>query len=71
MYPNQGRLTVQVVLGRAQVAMADAMELPSNIAKVLRAAKDYPEGRWLFVPVGSQQSARELRGLIALKLSRK
>ena len=70
VYPNQGHLTVQVVLGRAQVAMATAMHLSSNIAKVLRAARDYPEGRWLFVPVRSRQSAREMRGLIALKLSR-
>jgi len=70
MYPNRGRLTVQVVLGRAQVATATAMHLPSNISKVLRAAKDYPEGRWLFVPVKSRQSAGEMRSLITLKLSR-
>jgi len=70
MYPNQGHLTVQVVLGRAQVARAMARSLPSRISRVLRAAKEYPEGRWLFVPVSSRQSAREVRSLIALKLSR-
>jgi len=70
MYPNQGHLTAQVVLGRAQVAEAAAMHLSSDISKVLRAAKDYPEGRWLFVPVRSRESAREMRPLIALKLSR-
>jgi len=69
MYPNEGRLTVQVVLGRAQVAKAVAMRLPAGISKVLRAAKDYPEGRWLFVPVSSPQSAREIRMLIELKLA--
>ena len=47
------------------------MHLEPNIAKVLRAAKDYPEGRWLFVPVKTRKSARELRDLIALKFSRK
>lgn len=70
MYPNRGQLTAQVVLGRAQVTLATAMHLSPNIANVLRNAKDYPEGRWLFVPVRSQQGAREMRSLIALKLSR-
>jgi hypothetical protein len=70
MYPNQGHLTVQIILGRAQVAVATAMTLPPRIVRVLEAAKDYPEGRWLFIPVKSVKSAKELRSLIALKMSR-
>jgi hypothetical protein len=46
------------------------MALPASVAKVLAAAKDYPEGRWLFVPVRTLKGARDLRPLIALKLSR-
>jgi len=71
MYPNRGRVTVQIVLGRSQVAAASAMELAPSVAKVLAAAKDYPEGRWLFIPVTSLKGARELRPLLALKLSRR
>ena len=70
MYPSRGQLTVQVVLGRGQVAMATEMRLSPRILKVLKAAKDYPEGRWLFVPVKSRENAREMRSLIALKLTR-
>jgi len=70
MYPNRDRVTVQIILGRGQVAQATAMRLPARIAKALKLAKDYPEGRWLFVPVNSCQGAREMRSLIALKLSR-
>jgi hypothetical protein len=70
MYPNQGHLTVQIILGRAQVTVATAMALPPRIVRVLEAAKDYPEGRWLFIPVKSGKSAKELRSLIALKMSR-
>jgi len=70
MYPNDGRLTVQVILGRAQVAAATAMRLPARVSRALKAAKDYPEGRWLFVPVESLEDARELRPLVALKTSR-
>jgi hypothetical protein len=69
MYPNGGHLTVQVVLGRAHVAQAMTMRLPLRVSKALKAAKDYPEGRWLFVPVSSRQGAREMRNLIALKLA--
>jgi hypothetical protein len=63
MYPNQGHLTVQIILGRAQVTVATAMALPPRIVRVLEAAKDYPEGRWLFIPVKSGKSAKELRSL--------
>ena len=70
MYPNHGHLTVQIILGRTQVAMATAMTLSPRIVRVLEAAKDYPEGRWLFIPVRSGKSAKELRSLIALKISR-
>jgi hypothetical protein len=70
MYPNRSHLTVQVILGRAQIAVATAMALPPFIVNVLEAAKDYPEGKWLFIPVRSVKSARELRDLIALKISR-
>jgi hypothetical protein len=70
MYPNHGHLTVQIILGRTQIAAATQMNLPQRILKVLDAAKDYPEGRWLFIPVRSGKGVRELRGLIALKFSR-
>jgi len=70
MYPSQGRLTVQIVLGRAQVAAASAMQLPASVSRVLEAAKDYPEGRWLFIPVRSRKSAADLLVLISLKMSR-
>ena len=70
MYPNKGYLTVQIILGRAQVEMATAMILSRRIVKVLEAATDYPEGRWLFIPLQTVSGARELRSLIALKLSK-
>ncbi len=70
LYPNRGKFFAQVVLGRAQVAAASAMALPRSVAKVFKAAKDYPEGRWLFVPVKSVRDALDLRPLLALKLAR-
>ncbi len=70
LYPSEGKVTVQVILNRAQVAAAPTLGLSPRIITVLSAAKDYPEGRWLFVPVDSVAAAHELRPLLALKASR-
>ena len=69
MYPNRGCFTVQIILGQHQVKPAFTMGLSAHVLKVLRAAHAYPEGRWLFIPVKSVRIARELRPLIALKIS--
>ena len=70
LYPNRGYLIVQIILSIPQVSAAIAMGLPLFVLKVLEAAKKYPEGRWLFIPVKSLSAARELRPLIELKISR-
>ena len=70
LYPNRGKFVAQVVLGKAQVEAATRAGLPASVHKVFAAAKDYPEGRWLFVPVKTLKGARELRPLLALKLAR-
>ncbi len=70
VYPNHGYLTLQVILNQAQVAVAHSMKLAPVVVRALASATDYPEGRWLFVPVKSRKAAEELRSLIALKLGR-
>lgn len=70
MYPNRGRLSVQIILNRAQVNTALAVSLPTHVAGALKAAKDYPEGRWLFIPVRSRKDAAQLHPIAALKMSR-
>ncbi len=70
MYPNRGYLTLQVILGRSQVAGAMAAKLPPRVSRVLAVATDYPEGRWLFMPVRSARAGQEAKTLIALKMSR-
>ncbi len=69
MYPNHGRLVVQIILSRPQVAEAAAGGVPDFVSSVVQAARDYPEGRWLFIPVSSVDAVRQLRPLIALKVS--
>ena len=69
MYPNHGHLTIQIILSQAQIAVANTMDLPPRIVRVIERARNYPEGRWLFIPVRSAKGAKELRSLIALKIS--
>ena len=68
LYPNYGRLTVQIILNIPQVDAAVEMRLPSFVLKVLNAAKKYPKERWLFIPVKTVRDAQGLRPLIALKV---
>jgi hypothetical protein len=68
MYPNRGRLYVQIILNRAQVNAAMAMSLPPHVSAALNVARDYPEGRWLFIPVRSRKQAGELHSIFALKM---
>jgi hypothetical protein len=70
MYPNRSHLFVQIILNRAQVSTAMTMRLPPHVSTALEVAKDYPEGRWLFIAVRSRKEAGELRTIIALKMSR-
>jgi hypothetical protein len=70
MYPNHGHLTVQIILSQPQITVANAMSLPPRIVRVIEGARNYPEERWLFIPVRSAKGAKNLRSLIALKLSR-
>ena len=69
LYPNRGCLILQIILGPAQLTAAAEMGLPTFVLTVLESAKTYPEGKWLFIPVKSLETARELRPLIALKMS--
>ncbi len=68
MYPNRGHLSVQIILNPAQVNAALAAGLPPHVAGALKAARKYPEGRWLFVPIQSRKDARELQPIVALKM---
>jgi Protein of unknown function (DUF3788) len=68
MYPNRGSMTVQIILNRAQIETVHRLGPPPHIKHTLEKARDYPEGRWLFLPVTSRTEGRDLRALIELKL---
>ena len=67
MYPGQGVFTVQVVLGEEPARKASSLKLGKNARKVLESARQFPEGRWLFIRVNSKQDLRDIQQLLLLK----
>jgi hypothetical protein len=59
MNPREGSFTVQIILGEATAEEAARLKLGKNVKKVLQNAHQFPEGRWLFVRVGSTQDIRD------------
>jgi hypothetical protein len=67
LYPQQGGLTAQVVLGPALVDQALSLPLTASVMSVLEEAHPYPEGRWLFIPVTTDDEAAGVERLVLLK----
>jgi len=41
------------------------------VRKIIEAAKPYPEGCWLFIPVGSEADLRDVKRLLTAKSPQK
>ena len=67
MYPGNGFFTAQVVLSPRLVARAAELPLSAKTRGILDSTRDYPEGRWLYVPVSSSRDAEDVRRLVSLK----
>jgi hypothetical protein len=67
MYPGDGGFTVRIILGEAVVKKAASLKLGKNVKKVLQTAHQFPEGRWLFVRIGSKRDVRDIQRLLTLK----
>jgi len=67
MYPGEDAFTVQIVLAETQVEKAASLKLGKNVMKVLQNARQFPEGRWLFIRIGSKQDITGVQRLLMLK----
>ena len=67
MYPGEGGFTVQIVLGETPAKKASNLKLGKNARNVLESARQFPEGRWLFIKVNSKQDLRDIQQLLLLK----
>lgn len=66
--PVEGAFRALVILGRAQVEEVPALPLGPHVRGVFDAARQYPDGRWLFFPVDSMQDVADVLTLLATKL---
>lgn len=57
-----------VVLGRAQVVEVETMPLGHHVRGVFDAARQYPDGRWVFVPVQDERDIADVASILATKL---
>ncbi len=67
LYPQEGYLVAQVVLGKDQVEQAFQLELGENVRNVLETTPQLHDGRWLFIPVRTSQDAGDVQQLLLVK----
>jgi len=67
LYPTQNGFTAQVNLGPTAIKQAQRMKLSKNVQQTIAKAHPYPEGRWLFVSVESENDIRDIQRLLTLR----
>jgi len=67
MYPGNGSFTAQVVLSPRLVAKAAELPLEAETRGILESTREYPEGRWLYLPVSSSRDVEDVQRLVSLK----
>lgn len=67
LYPQQGHLVAQVVLGREEGERALALPLGEHVGGMLRDAPLLHDGRWLFIPVTTEIDAADVEQLLLIK----
>lgn len=67
IYPGKESFTVQIVIGLTQAEKAFRLSLGKNVRKVLEDARKFPEGRWLFINVETEQDVDDVQQLLMAK----
>ena len=67
LYPGKEEFTVQIVLGPTQADEAFGLNLGENVIKIIENAHKYPEGRWLFIKIESEQDLGDVQKLLMVK----
>lgn len=65
--PDEGRFTALVVLGEKETESARSLDLGDHVRRVFDEARQLRDGRWLFVPVESEEDADDVEALLAVK----
>jgi hypothetical protein len=68
LYPQEGWVIAQVVLGREQAERALGLRLGEAAGKIVREALQLRDGRWLSIPVHDDADAGDVERLILVKM---
>ena len=68
LYPTQGSFTVQVNLSETAVQAALQTDLNPHVRQVITAAHPFPEGRWIWIPVETDQDLVDIRALLERRM---
>ena len=67
LYPQAEALTAQIVLGAKDVEQAMTLALGSNVRRLLEETPQLHDGRWLFIPVTTDQDVDDVKQLLLIK----
>ena len=71
LYPAEGGFTAQVNLSPVAIEQVQGLKLGENVQQAIARAHPYPEGRWLFIPVESEQDLQDVVRLLGLRVETK
>ena len=67
LYPGTDAFTVQIILNPVQIDEALGLNLNAEVRTILKNARTFSEGRWLFIPVESEQDCRDVIRLLRIR----
>ena len=67
LYPGQDSFTVQIILGQTESEKALSLDIGSKVRKTIEDARQFAEGRWLFMKVESEQDLADVKHLLMVK----
>jgi hypothetical protein len=67
LYPGQESFIAQIIISQAQAEKALSSGLGKKASKIIEDAHPYPEGRWLFIKVESEQDLNDVKQLLIVK----
>ena len=65
--PQESSFEAMVVLGKLEVEQANQEKFGPNITKVYKNAKQYHDGKWLFITVKGKKDVEDIKKLLLIK----
>lgn len=67
LFPAQDGFVAQINLSPEDIEKVLALKMSMNIQQAIERANPYPEGRWLFIPVETEEDMKDVQQLIEIR----